>query len=236
MWHGLVSTLGDLVGAKAVNNESASCTNQRVNLRYPCDMEIICQPADQLQSVRLSAGVEDVSPAGIHLRTNHFFEIGAFLAIELSPSGSPPSSVLACVVRVEERSNGEWSLGCSFAAELGDQDLEAFGAPRIPGDPSDRRKWVRFPCTGDLTYQLVGSGDVRTAHLVDVSAKGISLKADIACEVGALLNLDLKGPEGRAVSKTLACVARVRPDGPGQWAMDCNFLTQLSDSELRAMV
>ena len=54
------------------------------------------------------------------------FELKTLLAIELlSRSGQPSRRVFARVVHVHRRGDGSWLLGCAFATELSEEDLQA---------------------------------------------------------------------------------------------------------------
>src|SRR5579871_6554445 len=124
-----LSSLGQAVGWAKKKSETADVleTDRRVWVRYPCDVEASCQAADLPDSQRLSARVRNISRGGINLVLSCPVEIVAFLSVEL-PTASPraTSNVLAYVVRLNPVTEGEWSVGCSFAAELNDFDLEPF--------------------------------------------------------------------------------------------------------------
>jgi hypothetical protein len=148
------------------------------------------------------------------------------------------STVLAYVVRIAAGPDGEWSVGCTFATELDDHDLEPFGAKRQKPHPLDQRTWVRFPCNVQATYQFVKSADTetRTAQVVNISANGIGLQAEQPIDLGRLINLELRSANGQFSLSILACIVRLTPQADGRWALGCNLIRELSDKEIKALL
>src|SRR5207245_2531740 len=97
-----------------------------------------------------------------------------------SSSGKTSLAVLACVVHCQPAGEGEWLLGCSFSAELDDNDLEAFGALKARPLGPDGRNWTRFPCDVTATVQRLSDNDPRRypARVRDISASGVALVVD----------------------------------------------------------
>ncbi len=51
---------------------------------------------------------------------------GMLLSVELHGATGPSArTILACVVHVTPRGEGEWALGCNFIRSLTEQDLQA---------------------------------------------------------------------------------------------------------------
>jgi hypothetical protein len=55
------------------------------------------------------------------------------------------------------------------------------------------------------------------------------------------VSLVLKGAHGKVVRTLLACVVRVdaappKPNEEGKWVLGCNFIGELTDQEMRALV
>jgi hypothetical protein len=146
--------------------------------------------------------------------------------------------VLAYVVRVAPHPAGEWSVGCNFATELSDEELRPTGAKRLKSLPCDQRAWVRFPGQVRAEFQRVSHPEAegRPAEVLDISASGIGLLADDPVEVGTLLNVGLRSPEGRVVLTIVACVVRSGAQNDKQWALGCNFIRELTDQELGALL
>src|SRR5947209_8464369 len=109
----------------------AADEDRRVWVRYPSSAQTVVQTLGNGIDTRLSARVHNVSRGGINLVLDRSFRPGEMINIEL-PGGTPESTstVLACVVHVRELAAGAWSVGCTFSEELGNKDLEAFGARR----------------------------------------------------------------------------------------------------------
>jgi PilZ domain len=189
---------------------------------------------------RVSARVRNVSRGGINLIVNRLFHEGEMLNVDL-PGGSPESTsaVLGCVIRVAEHGPGEWSLGCAFADELTDSELAAFGARRQkPTRPDDNRQWVRFNGHVRASCQSVEAPASETwpAQVSNISANGIGLVVDHPVENGTLLNLNLHSPTTTSSRTILACVVHVTSTPANEWVLGCNFIRELSEDDLRALV
>ena len=211
--------------------------DRRVWVRYPSGLETTLQSARVPDGPRLAARVRDVSRGGIHLVVDRPFEAGKLLSVELpAAEGQPLSTVLACVVRAAPAEGGAWSAGCAFSAELSEDDLQAFRPHRVKAPVTDPREWVRFPCRARATFQVVRAPAAPVpAEVLNVSASGIGLRAEADVRVGELLSLELQG-DGRPALTTLACVVRVTAPPGGARALGCNFLGDLADDDLRALV
>jgi hypothetical protein len=210
---------------------------RRIWVRHTSTLNTTYQPAHDPDAERLSVRVRDVSRGGISLAVDRSFEPGELLSIELPiPPGRPSSRVLACVVRCQCR-GGEWVLGCTFAAQLHDQDLQLFGAVRARPDEADQRSWVRFDCKAEAFYRAVNvpGSPLTPATIQNVSASGVALEVEDPLEIGELITIDLRAGEHFLFS-TLACVVRVTvpPDG-GRAVLGCNFIGELADSQLKAL-
>lgn len=213
--------------------------DRRVWVRYPADVETTAQPAQGPEEARLAARVCDVSRGGINLVVEREFQPGELLSVELPAAQLGKTySVLACVVRVGRPPEGGWSLGCIFSRELTDDDLQGLGARREKHPPADQRTWVRFPVVVRATYQLVSAGDPTDfpAEVLNVSASGVGLVVGQPVETGALLSVSLHGAAGKPGRTILACVVHAGPHEPGGWALGCNFIRELSEEDLEALV
>jgi hypothetical protein len=213
--------------------------DRRVWVRHPSTAQAVVQGVGNCIVTRLSARVRNVSRGGINLLLDRPLQPGEMISIEL-PGSTPQktSTVLACVVHVREQGPGEWSTGCTFSESLSDPDLETFGARRQkPARSDDHRSWVRFPCNVEASCQRVDdSEDVRwAARVMNISAAGIGLMLDRPVENGTLLNLDLRSPTTHSTRTILACVVHVT-SRPGEWNVGCNFIRELSDADLEALL
>ncbi len=217
-------------------NEVLSPTGaeRRVWIRHPAKAPTACQPAHEPEGHRHSARVLDISRGGIRVGTDHEFEPGTLLLVELPGSVDEELALaLAYVIHVSPLTGGEWALGCSFAAELDDGDMERFGVPRVKSTPPDKRGWVRFPCDLAASYRLVEGEQEGTARVIDLSPSGVGLSVPGPVEVGSLLQLAIHGPTPENALSMLACVVRAVRKGD-QHFLGCNFIRELTDAELDA--
>jgi hypothetical protein len=81
---------------------------------------------------------------------------------------------------------------------------------------------------------MAGDQPRSEAKVLNISASGIGLLVGAATRTGTLLSLELLGPGGQA-SKVLACVVHAAPHDD-QWALGCNFIRELTEQELKALV
>jgi len=210
---------------------------RRVWVRHPSSAETVVQPISNGASTRLSARVRNVSRGGANLTVNQRFKEGEMISIELpGASTERTASVLACIVHVGPAGPEHWSLGCTFSEELSDEDLGAFGARRERPATPENRAWKRFNCKVRVTALPV-SGTERTtfpAEVVNISASGIGLQVARNVEMGALLSLRLEGAGGQS-REVLACVVHVIVAG-GEWLLGCNFIHELSEADLKALL
>jgi hypothetical protein len=72
------------------------------------------------------AVIRDVSPRGVGLVLRRRFEVGAVLLVEpFGPAGQAARLLPAKVARVAALGGRFWLLGCEFATELGEDDVQA---------------------------------------------------------------------------------------------------------------
>ncbi len=234
-WRRLVGLAERPLPAKPVASDAG---DRRVWLRHPADLETTYHPA-QDGSRPLGARVRDISRGGIHLLVQRPFDTGELLSIELPTDiDQEPLTVLACIVRVQEENEGEFSLGCVFSRELSDEDLQRFGARRERPAPSDERTWMRFPCSVTATYQKTPAEDSAhlPAQLLNISANGVGLEVEQSVETGTLLSLDFHPKSGKPGRTMLACVVHVTAQSSGIYALGCNFIRELSEDDLQALL
>jgi hypothetical protein len=208
--------------------------DRRVWVRFPSGLETALRPAGGPDGPRLGTRVQDVSRGGIQLLVDRPFEAGELLSVELPEAGGQaPSTVLACVVWATPVEGGPWSVGCTFASELSDDDLALFGGRPAPA--ADQRGWVRFPCRAQATFQVVRAPAApAVAEVLNVSASGIGLRAGGGLQVGEMLSVELRGGD-RPPLTTLACVVRVTAEPDGKQILGCNFISELAEDDLRAL-
>jgi hypothetical protein len=185
------------------------------------------------------AKIRDISRGGINLLVNRWFKSGMLLSIRLPGSNDQDTStVLAYVVRATAQNDGEWILGCTFATELGDADLESLGVPRVRPETPDQRSFERFSCDVRATYQVVktDSPNPQEATVVDVSPMGVGLLIKDVVEVGTLLNVELRNAQSAFALVMLASVVRVTTRAGGESVIGCNFIRELMHKEMKALL
>jgi hypothetical protein len=226
MFSRALSSCGRLLGLKP---GSPPTEDRRDSVRFPCALETVCQQPGAAE--RFPARVENVSRGGINLATSRRFEPGELLSMELP---GERGTVLACVVRADVSAAGGWTIGCTFAAELSEEDLERFGALRARETAADPRARVRFPCRARAVFQVVRDPEAKSwpARVVDISASGVGLAVSLALGVGELLSVELRGADELAVLTALASVVRVTGQRAAERVLGCNFIRELTEAEL----
>jgi hypothetical protein len=226
--------------AQIVYTIAEGADERRVWVRNPCETTARCQREGSGGSASaFSANVRNISRGGINLVVDRPFEAGAVLSVELpGADGQPPFTVLACVVHAAVLPDGEWALGCSFACELTAEDLTPFGGKRVRPVRPDQRRWMRFPGKARASYRRVTDQDTQCwpAQVVDLSPNGIGLHVAQPLDAGTLLSLDLYAETETAARVLLGCVVRVDASPEGGWVAGCNFLRELTEDELQALL
>jgi hypothetical protein len=234
MFERAIATWGRLFGW---GQETSVEEDRRVWQRQPCDIDTVCQRAGDPDATPLRVRVRNVSVGGIRFLVEQSFDLGELLGVVLPGAGrEAPTSVLACVVRVDDEGGGRWTLGCTFSDELTEDDLNRFapGSPRV----AEQRAWERYPSHAHATYQRVNDAvpGTRTARVRNLSISGVALEADAPLPVGELLNVELRDDAGSLIVAALACVVRVTGRPGGDWLFGCNFMSELSEEQLRTLV
>jgi hypothetical protein len=105
--------------AERVRAEASDC---RAWVRFPCEVDTVAEAPDE---DALAVRVVNVSPRGVGLVAPVPLEVGTCLQIELpSGPGQPPRTAPIRVVQPGIWENGGWLLGCEFAGQLNEDDLE----------------------------------------------------------------------------------------------------------------
>ncbi len=229
-----------LVGRDVPASDEANA-DRRLWVRYPADLHTNVQLAGgAVLENRISAEVRDISLGGVNLVVGQSFNTGQLLSVELPHIGDADRhTVLACVVRVVLEGPGAAVPGCVFSRELTEEGpVEGFGAKRVRHAPSDQRTWMRFATRLTATYQKIGAADTEnhSAQVINVSASGVGLLVTAEVEAGALLSVDLTSTDGKFVRTILACVVHVSTQSNGSWALGCNFIRELSEEDLKALI
>ena len=230
--------------AVAVAPGSSDEDERRFWVRYPADFKTSVQLSQAGAPFSAPAQLRDISQGGAHFVLERPIHTGHLVNLELPLGRSRDMhTVLACIVRAREEADGRWALGCVFSRELTDEDLSGFGARRVRHNPEDQRLWMRFTCNLTAKFQKIGdpNAPVDSAQVLNLSASGVGLLADRFVDAGTLLNIDLTGRDGHTTRTILACVVHVSRPGAdqaaeGTWALGCNFIRELTDEDLQALI
>jgi PilZ domain-containing protein len=236
----MISSWGQLVDLRPSTAPApAEKEERRAWLRYVCDLVTICQPTTLLNTESFLARVRNISHGGINFVVDQCFANGSILSVELpGADGQPTATLLACVIHCTPQAGGDWAMGCSFIRELSDDDLEPYGAKRVPTGGADQRLWQRFPCDLKATYRVVRVTE-RTpapARVVDISPRGVGLQVSRAIQPGTVLCVDLQSADGQSKLRIFACVVRIKEIKPGEWTLGCNFIREICDRELNGLL
>lgn len=229
-----------MVGKNDTSTESSQTTvthdDRRLWMRYATDVVGNIQLPDRRD--KMLAQVRDISQGGASLLVHREIPVGEMVTIELPSDSGEMHTVLACVVRVQPESNGQWSLGCVFSCELTSEELGTFDARKMPADADDSRTWVRFPINVKASCRKVGDvSDVSCeAQVLNISASGIGLAVHPELPAGSLLNIDLLDKNNRMVRTILACVVHTTQRSGGDHAIGCNFIRELTEEELQSLL
>jgi PilZ domain len=113
-------------------------------------------------------------------------------------------------------------------------------APAAPRGGVDCRVWERFPCDLPTSCQPVAARQDRdivwTGTLRDISVGGVGVVLQRRFEPGMGLAIELPGQDPNQAETLLARVVYVRRLPEGGWLLGCSFISQLSDSELDALL
>jgi hypothetical protein len=202
--------------------------------RVPCDIETTCQPASGPGCDSLAARVRNVSQGGVSLVVGRPFQPGDLLSL-LLPAGAGQGAcwVLACVVYCGAAEGG-WRLGCTFAAPLDEDDLDRF----VPAVPVEQRARARHTVRARAAFLVVGEpeGEPLTADVLNLSSGGAALRTAAALPIGALLSLELRRCDGRPAATTLASVVRTSVGPDGDRIAGCNFIHELDEEQVQALL
>lgn len=188
---------------------------------------------------RFSAQIRNISVGGMNMVTNHEFKEGDLLSLHLPNSDEhTDTTVLACVVHVHPNSDQQsWTIGCTFARELSESDLARFTTNETVEGDHDLRRRERFFCDIHADYQIVTSSEARTyqAKVLNISTNGIGLLVEQHIDVGTLLSVDLSVNDDQPKT-ILSCVVHATERDNGETALGCNFITEMSESDLQSLL
>ncbi len=212
--------------------------DRRVWVRFAADLETRVVAPSKPNEPSFSARIRDISRGGAKLLSTRECETGSLLTVVLpSADGKATLEVLACVVHCRPAGAGEWHLGCSFSAELDDEELGAFGAQKTRPVGPDGRSWTRFACDVTAKVQRLSDHDPKhyTARVRDISASGVALHVEEDIPAGTLLSAELHGTSDKTFT-ILACVVHVTAAPEGGQVLGCNFIRELNETDLQVLL
>jgi c-di-GMP-binding flagellar brake protein YcgR len=110
--------------------------DQRTWKRFSTDVAATYQIISAPDQINLPTQVMNISATGIGLLVNQPVSVGALLNLELkAANGTGPRTMLACVVHVTTRDDGQWALGCNFIRSLSENDLQELLQPQLLSSP-----------------------------------------------------------------------------------------------------
>lgn len=203
--------------------------------RYTCDLATQFRSAHPEEGMASAVRACNISKGGIGLLTPGPIAPGSILQVDLPASlNHPASTILTCVVHATPKEDGQFLVGCSFVAELQDEDLRPFGASRQRAQDPDQRHWTRYSCDLRARYRPVKVTErtKRAARVTDISACGMGLLVPRREDAGSVLSIDVYDQDMQRSFRILACVVRVAALGKEEWKLGCNFIRQISSGEL----
>lgn len=240
MMNSLVNTCARWVGLGASGkSRSAPEVDRRVWVRHACGGHATCEEEQQPAPVPFAARVADISRGGARLVANRRLDPGSLLSVHMpQPDEENQVTLLACVLYVKALPNEMWTVGCRFASELDEEELQTFTGKRTATAKIDRRAEVRHPCPVRASCRPVRDEEPAawSVTALDLSPAGVGLLVEHAVEPGEVLSIHLQPAAGAAGITMLATIVRVTARQGGNWVLGCQFIRRLDDSEMRTLL
>jgi len=186
-----------------------------------------------------SVRFRDISRTGVSFLLNRPLEPGTMVTLDVPTADGGRVTILACVRHCTQRGNDGWLIGCSFAVELGDEELIGFGVESTAIPRNDQRRWERVtPTAGRAILRQLAEKQTgpAIARVLNMSAGGVGLVFPSRIEAGTLLDLELIGKADQPGLAILASVVFVSPRSDANWLLGCNFIRELTAAELNALI
>jgi hypothetical protein len=104
---------------------AASDTDCRAWVRFECDVPTMCREADGSASEPTPGRILNIAPGGVGLLVGTAYPERTLLWLQLPDSPQRQGrKVLVRVVQLARPVDDQWLLGCEFAFQLGEQDLQ----------------------------------------------------------------------------------------------------------------
>lgn len=234
-WRRLLGTASELSPTVPV------ATERRRSTRYRAEQEVQCHLTNPEgdEPAHFRAHLRNVSSGGISFVLDREVVPGALLNIDLpGGTGEESTTVLACVAHVGPAGDGHWLVGCTFASQLDQTDLDSFAPDAKLSGRDEQRHRTRHSCELQASYQLVAEEKEESypAQVLNLSTMGVGLSVTQPIDAGKLLNVELHSPGGEEVRSLLCCAVHVTRQANSEWILGCNFIAELEESELRALL
>jgi hypothetical protein len=109
---------------------SKPAVDRRAWVRYSCDLEASCIPANDDPEILWPARVVNISCGGVGLLLSRRFEPGFLLQVELQiPHKGFSRPLLVQVLHATGHERGGWLLGCSFPQPLTEEEVQQLSGP-----------------------------------------------------------------------------------------------------------
>jgi hypothetical protein len=203
--------------------------------RVPCTLTTMCKPLGGARTKAWPATAMDISTGGMAIVLGRRFEPGAILLATLaSADGETTRTLFLRVAHITRQDDGTWRLGCAFAKELSQDELDAFEIEKDRPQALERRAWVRFSCNVPTQCRVVApaQSEVWPARVLEVSPGGMNLLAPVELERGTILSVKL--PDGKALVPRFVLVRVLRIDefSSDRWFLACEFADQITNEDL----
>lgn len=101
-----------------------STRDRRAWVRFTCDLQVACVPADEDPEILWPARVVNVSQGGVGLLLSRRFEPETLLQVEVQiPEKGFSRPMIVQVKHVTGHDYGGWLMGCSFTQPLDEDEV-----------------------------------------------------------------------------------------------------------------
>src|SRR5262245_51855451 len=115
----------DLHTSQRGSSPRSAGLERRAWVRYSCDLEASCIPADEDPEILWPSRVVNISCGGLGLLLSRRFEPGTLLQVEVqTPKQGFSRPLLVQVLHLTGHDHGGWLLGCVFTQPLSEDELQ----------------------------------------------------------------------------------------------------------------
>jgi hypothetical protein len=99
---------------------------RRQGIRFPCDLEVACQPIEPKQGPAWQSQGRDISVGGIGVIAPRAIEAGTLLEVRLrNPRRKFVCARLLLVIYTRNEGEGVWVVGGNFYTDLSFEEIQA---------------------------------------------------------------------------------------------------------------